>query len=474
MLPLLLSMVLASGLPAGQSLVVDSFVPADADTLTEGTWLREQLGAHTNTQFEARYLSARHGGGVWLVRESYAGVPIAGARFALRLDRGGELRQVIGRMLPARVQLPRVDNLAGIDIWWPTPHGLRPAQVEDSRLQIRTDEGPTALRRYRDLVTGEVLAEESRVDEAAVPLVGWREDPLTTPELATYTVEVEDLSPLELVNSFVRVVHCEFDPVEEKCVPTAFPTAAEPDGFPADPPPLSDAEAHSDPNDPWAAVQAMQYAARFHKKLDDWGWDADVWELVDCGEEGVEPEDCRLLLYTNVVTAGGPLDGAYYAHNGSIYMGQATVVDTSYDLQVLVHEIGHHVTNGWGRPEKTGDASDPSFYRTDYQAINEGTSDVYARWLGLTDEMFVYTRNVGRLYQGPRTRTVTVPFRCPQNVVGESHMEGRIWAAAIVDLNAALIDAGYDEDAFPSLFLGAMAAIRHIPREQEAQFAEAA
>ncbi len=451
-------------------------VPAQADVLASGIWLRAHLDAHTQTEFRVRYVPAPHGGGVWLVRETWAGHPIAGSRMALRVDAVGHLRGVVGRSYPRHRTLPQHRRLGrSFDLWWPTADDLRPVRIEDQPVRVGAD-GPRAQRHYRDIETGKVLASESRVDEVAAQVAGWREDPLTTPQpLVLELVELDDTEPLALVDNFVRVVHCEFDPEEEKCVPTSFPTVAQGGAFPSDLPPLTDEQAHTDPNDPWAAVAAMNYATRFRKKLDDWGWDADVWDRVTCGEEGIEPEDCHLLLYTNVVNTEGPLDGAYYSHNGTIFMGQATVIDTSYDLGVLVHEIGHHVTNGWGKPEPTAPNLDDSFYRTDYQAINEGTSDIYARWLGLTDEMFAYTRNVGRLYQGPRTRTVAIPFRCPQHVVGESHMEGRIWASAIVELDRALIDAGFaDEDTFPSLFLPAMAAIRQIPREQEAQFETAA
>lgn len=464
------TLILAAGLGAHQ-------VPQHADTLAGGEWLRTYQHVHTSTEFDVNFVPAPHGGGVWLVKESWRGKPIAGSRLAIRVGAGGSLRQVIGRTLPNTISLPasRMAQTVDFELWWPTATGLVPAVVEDQPVRL-DDLGPRAERIYRHAETGDELARESLIDEASYPLAGWREDPLTTPyPLLLREVELADNDPVELVDDFVRVVHCEFDQDAEKCVPASFPTIESGSGFPNELPSLDDAQVHTDPEDPWASVAAMNYSNRFYQKLEQWGWDKDVWENVNCGEEGVEPADCRLLLYTNVVTSAGPLDGAYYSHNGTIYMGQATVVDISYDLEVLVHEIGHHVTNGWGRPEPTMPSSDDSFYRTDYWAINEGTSDIYGRWLGLTDEMFVYTRNVGRLYQGPRMRTVGVPFRCPQNVVGESHMEGRIWASAIVDLDRELIAAGLaGEGDVPSLFLPAMAAIRQIPREQEAQFATAA
>ena len=69
---------------------------------------------------------------------------------------------------------------------------------------------------------------------------------------------------------------------------------------------------------------------------------------------------------------------------------------------------------------------------------------------------------------------VSIPFRCPDNVVGESHMEGRIWVSAIHTIRQQLADAGLaDRDAFGAAWLPALAAARQIPREQGELFADA-
>lgn len=54
-------------------------------------------------------------------------------------------------------------------------------------------------------------------------------------------------------------------------------------------------------------------------------------------------------------------------------------------------------------------------------------------------------------------------------------MEGRIWASAMHSIHEALRDAGLgDEDTFPAIFLGANAAIRNYPADQQILMIEAA
>lgn len=438
-------------------------VPVDLRRLRDGAWVRELFAVHADTTWHVRRIGAPHGGAVIVLREHWRGRPIAGARLAVRVDAGGGVRQVIGTAVDPGLRLdsgsgfPRGAQRGSGLVWWPTPSGLVPARIELGPLTW-SQRTPRRDRRIVGLVDGRELAREPALDHAAVPLVGWAENPVTTPTLETFVVELDDDVPLRLSSPALRVFHCPL-PASE-CESLDFPTADGPDGFPDDPPPVDDVMGHADPEDPYAGIQAFQYGARFMDALHRWGWN--------------DPEP--LEIHTNVMSRNDdgdlePFDGAFYS--GEVYMGQGERVDSSYDLQVLVHEIGHHVTATWGAPEPTDEHDDPGYLATDARALNEAASDFYASLMGPSAELFVYFRNLGGLYQGPRIRDISIPFRCPQNVTGEFHMEGRIWASAMREIHDEVVMRWGDADTFPAVFNAANAAIRQIPREQRAQFADA-
>ena len=125
-----------------------------------------------------------------LVCEYYRGLPIAGSQLALRLDASWRLREVVGKSMRPGVALGMVSVL-GAEIWWPTQDGLVGAQLRDDPIEL-VHGHPEQFRRAFRVLDGVELAAWSILDEADLPILGWRENPVITPEGEIFTVEVHD------------------------------------------------------------------------------------------------------------------------------------------------------------------------------------------------------------------------------------------------------------------------------------------
>ena len=451
--------------------------PAPERPELAGDWLVARYGVRTDTSWRGRRFDAPHGGWLLVLRETYRGHPIAGSRLAIRVGPDGRTRQLVGTGLSRALTLNAADAwVEGASLWWPTEAGLVPARVEEGEIAW-TPTGASASRRYVHAGDGRVLATESAVDEVVVPITGWPENPVTTPELMVYDTELSDFDAILLEDAVFRVLQCNWDEGSEGCEPIFSPIAAQPDGFPDQPPPVADEQAHRDPTDPYAPLQFMQWAGRFEAKLAQWGWDPNPWDgELDCSWQGTDdPSDCRVIVYTNVMAQDEmgvfPFSSAFYRKKGEIFMGQGINADTSFDGDIVIHEMGHHVTWSFGSPEPTEMEADVARHYTDINGVNEASSDFFAWMMGNNDRIYDYYSAIepGN-YIDHRIRDVSFPFRCPQNVVGEVHMDGRIWVSALIDGYKALEAEGLsDRDAYASMYLRALGAIRHIPREQPHQ-----
>lgn len=309
-----------------------------------------------------------------------------------------------------------------------------------------------------------------------VEIRGWRENPVATPEVESFEVELLDQTPLVLEDELVKVVQCEWK--DGSCTGREFPVADDPADFEVMPPALEDVDAHRDDGDPFVALAVMQYLSRVQARFRDWGWDGDPWELIDCSWQGVEKEDCKLWVYVNAKRNGEegpePYNGANAPRGGRIFLGQGEHGDTGFDMQLVAHEFTHFV--GWGFPESEpiDYEFDWSFWRFDYVSISEGTADLFARFLSESDDLYQYFRYYCGLYSGSRSRDISLDFQCPQNVTGEVHMEGRIWAATWFDVHLELQEAGLaGPDDMPAVMLAALPGLRALPIEYRTQFPQA-
>jgi hypothetical protein len=446
------------------------YVPEhDAASINEA-WLRDALDVHARTQWTIRAYPAAHGGAVVVASEHVGKVPVWGAQLALRIDPHGRLRQVIGVSLPKETELPPEAAVSDRTLrWWPVDGRLELGRVETH--------GPatdgTAERRLVRLSDGHILTRQPAAEAGLVDIEGWPENPISTPTTQSYSVALIDADPIVLETAENRVVQCGY--VDGKCAIEIGPTADDPAEFATPPPGVEDAEAHAALGDPWSAPQAMHYVERASAKFQSWGWDPDVWDVVDCEWQGVPPEECKFHVYVNVLRAGedGPAryDGAN-ARDGRMFLGQGKYGDTAFDMQLVAHELTHHVSQGYGSAEMTEAEYEWDFWRNDWVAINEGSADLMARFATESDELFQYFRNYLGVYQGPLKRDVSIPFRCPENITGEVHMEGRIWASAWHDVHLALQAEGLaGPDDFPSIMRSSLPALRQLPSAERRLFA---
>lgn len=307
----------------------------------------------------------------------------------------------------------------------------------------------------------------------SVEIRGWRENPVSTPEVERFEVELLDQSPLVLEDGLVKVVQCAWE--DDGCTGDESPAADTPAAFDVPPPSLDEVEVHLDDEDPFVALAVMQYLSRIQARFRDWGWKADPWDVIDCGWQGVATEECKLWVYVNAKRSGEngpePYDGAHHTR-GRIFLGQGKHGDTGFDLQLVAHEFAHFVASGYPGAEPAEDDWDWSYWRLDWSAINEGTADLFARFASQSDDLYPYFRNYCGLYHGARSRDISLDFRCPQNITGQVHMEGRIWASAWFDVHLQLQAAGLaGPDDMPSVMLASLPGLRQIPREQRTQFA---
>ncbi len=108
-------------------------------------------------------------------------------------------------------------------------------------------------------------------------LRGWDESPAVSDEPVDVLVELEDADPIVLRNGVFDVVQCGWDEQTEGCLPYDDPTIDAMNDpmtpIPSSLPSLDD-PLHADADDPLAAIQIMQFSARFSEHLDAWGWDS--------------------------------------------------------------------------------------------------------------------------------------------------------------------------------------------------------
>jgi hypothetical protein len=187
------------------------------------------------------------------------------------------------------------------------------------------------------------------------------------------------------------------------------------------------------PDDPLAEVNAFYHMTRAEEAFRALGAPAltavpmRVFTNLRVSEdEGTCEPDRPLVPYENAFFTS-QFDDA----GPAFAFGQGEEVDYAYDWPVVFHEYAHGV--------QFASYGQVFTYRLDQQGLNdeagalgEGTADYFAA---------VFTGNV-RLgeYALPAdlVRDVTIPARCPDNVTGEVHEDGKIFASALWAARVAL------------------------------------
>jgi hypothetical protein len=117
----------------------------------------------------------------------------------------------------------------------------------------------------------------------------------------------------------------------------------------------------------------------------------------------------------------------------AIVFGQGTFVDFSYDATVIYHEYTHAVI---GDQRLYGYTADVYGLNPEPMGMSEGTADYFAATLIDNSRIGAYALDMPMM--GDLSRDLSEFHKCPDDLVGESHADGRMWASALWAIRVAL------------------------------------
>ncbi len=357
------------------------------------------------------------------------GARLVGATVVVRLreDRvvyvgadGGDVRLVGShRLAPsaavARVAAPEERLLSAERAWL----ALDGEAVPVLRLDLAGDRRARRRRVIVDARDGAVLGERPLASDALGRIY------MTNPRSdmnATVDVDLPSLTSRDRITGrFFRVLNC--NPGARGCEPAQLAVADVNGDFLYDP---------EEPafEDPFAEVHTYFHANRAAEHFRDvHGF---TWA---CGTETL------MRVFVNYAEAPRtPYDNAAYspssgAECGFMLFGQGATQDFAYDSDVIYHEFGHAVVDqvsdlGFFFVDGLGAAYDPL-------AVNEGVADYFAATISGDPRMAEYFEGTGMAGESA-LRNLDNSLVCPNDLVGEGHFDGRIWAGAGWDLREAL------------------------------------
>ncbi len=126
------------------------------------------------------------------------------------------------------------------------------------------------------------------------------------------------------------------------------------------------------------------------------------------------------------------MDNAFFGDadgdgRGEIAFGQTTRMDFAYDGDVIYHEFGHAV---FGHVVSPGGFFDADEYGIDFAAsgLNEGMADAFSMVLTGDPLLGEYAGTGFAPFSKP-IRDLSEPLNCPEDLYGESHEDGEVWAS---------------------------------------------
>jgi hypothetical protein len=139
----------------------------------------------------------------------------------------------------------------------------------------------------------------------------------------------------------------------------------------------------------------------------------------------------------------GYFDNAYYSppansgDQGEIVFGQGEATDFTYDSSVIYHEYTHAVVDG-----TSGylNYCVNDIYGSDCTqgGLNEGTADYFSATLRGDPAIAAYS--IGE-WVPEYARNLTDANRCPDDLYGEEHEDGKIWGGGLWDVRTAIAGA---------------------------------
>jgi len=366
----------------------------------------------------------RWGGGEFVqVQQSWAGLPIEGARLTLSYDPALRLTSVFG---PTELGFPpdrapdvaveaavalaleeAADRGAGA-LWSPRvePALLRVGSVVHRTwaVDVSVAQPVGAWRVHVDAHDGRVLAVKPTLWTA-------RADVYPTNPGASELTEVElTLDGDELRNDYASVSSCtDFDDQTWRC--NAKEVLAIPDAegdFFFDP-------GFTSSDDPFAEVQMFFHLDKVARWFED-----EFGFRTDYGLGGNAIEGIVNFNLANAFFGDADGDGL-----PEVAFGQGNGVDFAYDGDVVYHEFGHAV---FGSVVDAGDGRYDEFGRlTAPGGLNEGSADLFA--LAITGDPELGEYAGGGILGSGAIRHLEEDRHCPTDIYGESHRDGELWAA---------------------------------------------
>ena len=278
-----------------------------------------------------------------------------------------------------------------------------------------------------DAHTGSIRIAFNRTRHARVNV--YPVNPVQTPEAEM--LELHDVDPTaeHLEGQYFRVGNCTLASPDSACIyaPTLVPDMNGDFLYPV--PDISIPAKNQARDDAYAEVAAYYNADRFH---------AFLAELGDPGlvcSQGDSQTSIRVNVHGFVGGAPEWFANAVYTGDCSdtVILGQAEDVDFGWDGEVVLHELGHGITDRQTENEGTlgGPRRDEHSAGNDAGAINEGSSDYFGT---VITGQRIYGDYTGPQYQ----RDLGTDAACPAGLSGEIHDDGIVWASALLDITDAL------------------------------------
>ncbi len=277
-----------------------------------------------------------------------------------------------------------------------------------------------------DAHTGAVAVAFNRTRSASVE--AYPVNPVETPRAQIFELyEVDDTAEFLEGPSF-RVRNCTLADPEANCINAPSLTADDNGDFFYPVPDTSIAAKNLQRDDAYAEVSAYYNADRFQAFLASFG---DPGLVCSQGET-----QTTITVNAHDFVDGEPqwFDNAFYTGDcdSTIVMGQGSAFDYAWDGEVVLHELGHGITDRQTGPDGSlgGARRDEHSSGRDAGAINEGTSDYFGTVL--TGE-----RLMGN-YASSTQRDLGTDAACPNAFSGEIHQDGIPWASGLLDITDEL------------------------------------
>jgi len=365
------------------------------------------------------------GGHLVQVEQRWRGEVVEGSQLTLSYDDDAGLRDVFG---PLELGFPPVrdPDVSADDAVDAAVHGwadlqgdgeLWPPRVELAlfregalvhrawAVDVSVAEPVGAWRVYIDAHDGRLLGAKQQLWTAQAEVYP------SNPAASELTlVELNDVDGDELINDYAYVHSCtDFNDQYWQCEAKEKQAIADEDGnFFFDP-------AASSSDDPMSELQMffhLDLVARWFE--DEFGFRTD-FGLSGDAVEGIVNFDLMNAFYGDADGDGIP----------EVAFGQGGGIDFAYDADVVYHEFGHGVfgsvvDSGSGRFDEYGRLVAPS-------GLNEGSADLFS--LAITGDPMLGEYAGGSALGSGAIRDLEPDRTCPDDIYGESHRDGEIWAS---------------------------------------------